>query len=70
MHFVVIDAQSSPAAICNLPPTLGPCRGHINRYYYNPKERECLIFVYGGCPGNANMFETKEKCKKTCEKLF
>uniref|UniRef100_A0A915HE94 BPTI/Kunitz inhibitor domain-containing protein n=1 Tax=Romanomermis culicivorax TaxID=13658 RepID=A0A915HE94_ROMCU len=67
-HLILIDAQSLPATICNLPPSPGPCRGHMERFYYNPNERQCSKFIYGGCPGNGNMFETKEKCEKACKK--
>lgn len=52
--------------ICDMPSYTGPCRSYINRYYYNPRERRCLQFVYGGCQGNENNFETIEKCQQEC----
>ena len=27
------------------------------------------MFLYGGCDGNENNFETKEECEKKCKKL-
>ena len=35
-------------------------------YYYNQNEGKCLQFIYGGCGGNQNRFETLKKCEKTC----
>ncbi|XP_059156176.1 papilin-like [Physella acuta] len=52
--------------ICDMPSYTGPCRAYINRYYYNPRERSCLQFVYGGCQGNENNFETIERCQQEC----
>lgn len=51
---------------CSLPPETGPCRAAFRRWYFNSTVNECVEFVYGGCEGNENNFETKENCNTTC----
>ena len=46
----------------------GSCKGNISRYYYNHKSAKCELFVYGGCDGNLNNFETKESCQSFANK--
>lgn len=43
-------------------------QGHLERYYYNNTAEECQLFIYGGCQGNANNFETSEECHNSCVK--
>lgn len=52
--------------VCNLPPETGPCRGHIERYFYNSASSSCEVFVYGGCGGNENNFQNREQCMNMC----
>uniref|UniRef100_A0A8C3YCS6 BPTI/Kunitz inhibitor domain-containing protein n=1 Tax=Catagonus wagneri TaxID=51154 RepID=A0A8C3YCS6_9CETA len=52
--------QTSPA-LCQLPPAGGPCKAALRRYYYNSTSTACEPFMYGGCQGNANNFETPLK---------
>uniref|UniRef100_A0A034WTW0 Kunitz domain-containing protein 1 n=1 Tax=Rhipicephalus microplus TaxID=6941 RepID=A0A034WTW0_RHIMP len=52
--------------VCELPKEVGPCRGHIPRYYYNTTTDTCEKFIYGGCQGNANNFPTLTKCEIKC----
>merc|ERR1719445_2726291 len=35
-------------------------------YYYDPSFGKCRQFMYGGCGGNANRFETSEACHDEC----
>lgn len=44
----------------------GPCRGNIPRWYFDRQSNQCLEFLYGGCQGNTNNFETREECQKSC----
>ncbi|KAL1443250.1 hypothetical protein MTO96_007531, partial [Rhipicephalus appendiculatus] len=53
-------------ALCELPVTHGPCRGHMIRYYYDTTANSCEEFVYGGCEGNPNNFQTLQDCETRC----
>ena len=52
--------------ICQLPPERGPCLAYMPRYYFDPAVGECKEFIYGGCLGNENNFETIEACEAKC----
>eukprot|EP00735_Rhodelphis_limneticus_P008981 TRINITY_DN243_c0_g1::TRINITY_DN243_c0_g1_i1::g.1726::m.1726 TRINITY_DN243_c0_g1::TRINITY_DN243_c0_g1_i1::g.1726 ORF type:complete len:144 (+),score=11.62,sp/P0DN08/VKT53_ANEVI/47.22/2e-16,Kunitz_BPTI/PF00014.18/8.4e-19,Kunitz_BPTI/PF00014.18/3.9e+03,Kelch_3/PF13415.1/8.8e+03,Kelch_3/PF13415.1/2.9 TRINITY_DN243_c0_g1_i1:55-432(+) len=51
---------------CNEPKQIGTCKAMMRKYRYNPDTAECEIFVYGGCGGNGNNFNTLEDCQKAC----
>nr|ABZ89561.1 dathoxin-1 [Dermacentor andersoni] len=50
---------------CQLPAVTGPCKAMIKAWHYNSKGK-CQAFVYGGCEGNSNNFETKKMCEQRC----
>lgn len=60
-------AEISCLAICYQPVKPGPCRGSFRRWFYNQDSRKCEAFVYGGCQGNGNNFESEDKCEDACE---
>ncbi|UYV83286.1 SPINT3 [Cordylochernes scorpioides] len=49
---------------CDDPVQKGDCKGHFERYYH--KDGVCESFIYTGCKGNDNNFETKEECENNC----
>lgn len=51
---------------CKLPKIHGPCTGYYKKYYYDSDRNICSEFIYGGCLGNTNRFETLEECKQSC----
>ncbi|XP_076864905.1 tissue factor pathway inhibitor 2 isoform X1 [Brachyhypopomus gauderio] len=55
-----------PKEVCLLQVDEGSCRAYIPRFYYNTISQECEEFIYGGCSGNANNFESIQECRKTC----
>ncbi|KAM6178395.1 tissue factor pathway inhibitor-like [Rhynchocyon petersi] len=52
---------------CSLSEDPGICRGYIRRYFFNSRSGQCESFIYGGCLGNLNNFDSLELCKKTCK---
>ena len=56
----------SSSDVCHLPPVSGPCSEQLQRYAYSPDTGTCQPFVYSGCEGNANNFETAEECQQVC----
>ena len=52
--------------ICALPKQTGPCRGRIEKFYYDSQTQQCLPFVYGGCRGNENNFNSVDDCREAC----
>lgn len=51
---------------CLAEPDPGPCRAFFQRFAYNYTSGKCEPFVFGGCQGNYNNFETMEECKNVC----
>ncbi len=51
---------------CALPADTGPCDGALSRYAFDQKLGVCVPFSYGGCEGNANNFESMERCYDGC----
>uniref|UniRef100_A0A3B5LXV3 BPTI/Kunitz inhibitor domain-containing protein n=1 Tax=Xiphophorus couchianus TaxID=32473 RepID=A0A3B5LXV3_9TELE len=52
--------------ICRLPQNTGPCRGAFPRFFYNVTSQTCTSFIYGGCQGNGNNFQSQEDCNNAC----
>ena len=42
------------------------CLAYMPRWRYVPSTGSCENFIYGGCGGNANNFETSEACEGKC----
>lgn len=54
---------------CSLPLDEGSCTAYTLRWYHRAVAGgtvACHPFVYGGCGGNANRFETREACERRC----
>ncbi|CAL8352173.1 unnamed protein product [Lota lota] len=47
-------------------PEPGPCRAAFPQFYYQPSTASCHSFIYGGCQGNNNRYETHEDCMSMC----
>ncbi|VDK38780.1 unnamed protein product [Dibothriocephalus latus] len=58
-------------SVCNLPLDKGEQSVDWGaKYGYNPDEKICELFNYGGKGGNANRFETMEECEKASRLCF
>ncbi|CAG7827029.1 unnamed protein product [Allacma fusca] len=55
---------------CMQSPEVGPCRAAIKRWYWNGAKYDCDEFLYGGCRGNNNNFETKGECLSACGSFY
>nr|XP_015796702.2 WAP, Kazal, immunoglobulin, Kunitz and NTR domain-containing protein 2-like [Nothobranchius furzeri] len=51
---------------CRLPTLQGPCKAYEPRWAYSSSLQECHSFIYGGCEGNDNNFESKQTCEEAC----
>uniref|UniRef100_A0A8C2PV73 BPTI/Kunitz inhibitor domain-containing protein n=2 Tax=Cyprinus carpio TaxID=7962 RepID=A0A8C2PV73_CYPCA len=51
---------------CLMPKKMGPCRGAIPRWHFNPITKKCENFIFGGCRENRNNFVSLEECAKAC----
>lgn len=63
------DQLPSLPEYCLVPRKVGRCRGSFPRWYYDPTERICKSFVYGGCLGNKNNYLREEECKLACHNV-
>lgn len=54
--------------VCNQPAQKGPkiCRAAIHRWTFNAKKGACQPYLYGGCGGTGNLFDTEEACNAKC----
>lgn len=55
--------------VCQLPKVVGTCEKSIERYFFDSISQRCLLFVYTGCNGNDNNFETIQACKEMCQDI-
>ncbi|XP_037802320.1 kielin/chordin-like protein isoform X2 [Penaeus monodon] len=61
-----LRSEGSQEDKCKLDLDSGPCFGLFHRYGYNSANGRCEQFVFGGCGGNANNFETVQECQDQC----
>ncbi|CAF2787680.1 unnamed protein product [Rotaria sp. Silwood2] len=62
----IILVNCTRPAECELSYDTGPCRGMFHLFYFNPASERCEQFVYGGCGGNKNRFESEKECMEEC----
>ncbi|XP_077468417.1 kunitz-type protease inhibitor 2 [Stigmatopora argus] len=63
--------QSEPSTVvteeqCLSTPDPGPCRAAFPKFYYHAESDSCRSFVYGGCHGNQNRYNSEEDCLNQC----
>lgn len=62
----VADGGAPVGSACELPSDSGPCDAAISMFTYNAASATCEPFIYGGCGGNGNRFETLQQCMLAC----
>ncbi|KAE9548996.1 hypothetical protein FO519_007788 [Halicephalobus sp. NKZ332] len=68
--FIFVEFVASQVQQCNYVPNKGySCNGFQPRtyYYYHVASKTCQPFVYYGCGGNANRFNTPTDCNNICK---
>uniref|UniRef100_T1JEZ8 Uncharacterized protein n=1 Tax=Strigamia maritima TaxID=126957 RepID=T1JEZ8_STRMM len=59
----------APVNVCEQPKRVGMCRASMRRWYFDQFSHRCEEFIFGGCDGNDNNFETREECEARCPDL-
>lgn len=52
---------------CDQPIKQGHCMAFFPSYGYDTNKQKCVYFVYGGCAGNHNRFDTIQECQQHCQ---
>lgn len=60
------EEKDSSDSTCDREPQSGPCMAYYTKWFFNATSKNCSIFIYGGCGGNENNFESKEDCEAKC----
>ncbi len=64
-----VDAGAPDAgrpSFCSFAPDSGSCDAYMPRYYFDSGTGRCALFIYGGCDGNDNRFDTAAECAQAC----
>ncbi|KAJ8007238.1 hypothetical protein DPEC_G00115460 [Dallia pectoralis] len=64
----VLGQRSSDVDLdpCQQPMSEGGCSEYVLLWYYHPPAKACRPFIYGGCEGNRNRFNTRQECQRWC----
>merc|ERR1712142_939067 len=58
---------SSNTGDCKAPKGVtGPCEATSVMWTYDQSTKKCEMFIYGGCEGNGNRFNSKAECENKC----
>ncbi|KAL4420439.1 hypothetical protein ABPG75_010095 [Micractinium tetrahymenae] len=57
------------AAFCTQPPERGPCRAAVPSWFFDAGMGECRPFLYGGCQGNENRFDSFDACAEAAARF-
>ncbi|XP_050528636.1 papilin isoform X2 [Daktulosphaira vitifoliae] len=61
-----VCVEPSGRDVCYLPKSTGPCEEYHPTWYYDNDRKQCAQFIYSGCLGNNNKFQTREECEHVC----
>merc|ERR1719391_196442 len=63
------EEEEDVVDVCSLPPVWpGPmgCLGFIKKWTFSKRDGGCIEYVYGGCRGTPNLFNTQAECQEAC----
>uniref|UniRef100_A0A8C2XKL1 Amyloid beta (A4) precursor-like protein 2 n=1 Tax=Cyclopterus lumpus TaxID=8103 RepID=A0A8C2XKL1_CYCLU len=63
------ESSKISETVCTLEAETGPCRASMPRWHFDMSQRKCVRFIYGGCAGNRNNFDSEEYCMAVCKRL-
>ncbi|XP_006864130.1 PREDICTED: tissue factor pathway inhibitor [Chrysochloris asiatica] len=70
----ITDTELPPLKLinsfCALKADDGPCKAMMKRFFFNVHTQQCQEFLYGGCEGNQNRFDSLEECKEKCTRDY
>nr|CAD2169296.1 unnamed protein product [Meloidogyne enterolobii] len=55
---------------CRMMLDSGNCRSYVDKYYFDAFNGGCFRFIYSGCGGNRNRFNTESECTQRCGHLI
>ena len=64
--FTTRPTMTNTVQPCLQNPEIGPCKASIEQYYFNAQSRSCQTFLWGGCAGNQNRFNSRDECERAC----
>ena len=44
----------------------GACSGYNEKWYFDSSDGFCKTFIYTGCQGTFNRFDSEEECRTSC----
>lgn len=62
----MVLAIPSDISICYAPVDVGNCNDSLPSYFFDAATQKCSAFVYTGCGGNANRYNSEEQCERQC----
>lgn len=51
---------------CFLSQDRGNCGNISSKFFYDIRDGVCKTFMYTGCAGNENRFDSKQECERQC----
>ncbi|KAF8567875.1 hypothetical protein P879_08892 [Paragonimus westermani] len=63
---MITVAPTKATARCTLTVNAGGCSDKITKYAFVMASRKCVTFLYSGCGGNGNRFDTLKDCTDLC----
>ncbi|XP_014676312.1 PREDICTED: adhesive plaque matrix protein 2-like, partial [Priapulus caudatus] len=66
LHAISEPPPPTSPNTCLLPFSYGACAASVFRWYYSQESRRCGIFIFSGCGGNSNNYDSKQTCEAAC----